>query len=354
VVLKVKVKIYFPGWLAALGTATFIWLCPTTSAAGNLYYLLREISIGGEGGWDYLSIDSAAHRLYVTHSTKIVVIDLEKDSIAGEITDTPGVHGFALARELGRGFSSNGNEAKVSIIDLKTLRTVAKVATDKNPDAILYEPQRQEVYVFNGRGNSATVFEAKTGKLVANIPLPGKPEFATADGRAGFVYCNIEDKNEVVVIETQAHQIAARWPIASGEEPTGMALDAMHHRLFVGCSNELMLMMNSTNGKIIASVPIGKGVDAVAFDPATQLAFSSNGEGTVTIAHEESAEKLEPIQTLATERGARTMALDSLTHKIYLASARFEPTPSPGPDGSVQRPKILGSSGKVLIYGPEK
>jgi DNA-binding beta-propeller fold protein YncE len=348
------VKIYFPGFLAALGTATFIWLCPTTSAAGNSYHFLKEIPIGGEGGWDYLSIDSAAHRLYVTHSTKIVVIDLEKDSIAGEITDTPGVHGFALAPELGRGFSSNGNEAKVSIIDLKTLRTIAKIATGENPDAILYEPQRQEVYVFNGRGKSATLLEAKTGKVVANIPLPGKPEFATADGRAGFVYCNIEDKNEVVVIETQTHQIAASWPIAPGEEPTGMALDLTHHRLFVGCSNELMLMMNSTNGKIIASVPIGKGVDAVAFDPATQLAFSSNGEGTVTIAHEKSAEKLELIQTLATERGARTMALDSLTHKIYLTSARFEPTPSPGPDGTVQRPKFISGSAKVLIYGLEK
>jgi len=318
-----------------------------SSAPENRYRFLKEIHIGGEGGWDYLSIDSAAHRLYVTHATRIVVIDTDKDSIVGEIADTPGVHGFALAPELGRGFSSNGKEAKVSIVDLKTLKTVAKVSTSENPDAILYEPQRQEVFAFNGRGKSATVFEAKTGKVVATIPLPGKPEFATADSRAGFVYGNIEDKNEVAVIETETHRLAETWPTAPGEEPSAMALDLAHHRLFIGCGNQLMLMMDSTNGKIVASIPIGKEVDAAVFEAATQLVFSSNGEGTVTIARETSPEKLELLQTLSTEASARTMALDPLSHKIYLMSAKIGPVQE-------KHPEVVNGTQKILVYGPEK
>jgi DNA-binding beta-propeller fold protein YncE len=311
---------------------------------------LKEIPIGGEGGWDYLSIDPAAHRLYVTHATKTIVLDTENESVVGEIADTPGVHGFALAPELGRGFSSNGKEAKASVVDLKTLKTIIKVPTGENPDAILYEPQRQEVYAFNGRGNSATVFEAKTGKIVATIPLSGKPEFAAADSRAGFVYCNIEDKSQIAVIETQTHKVAEIWSLAPGKEPSGLALDLTHHRLFSVCSNRLMMMVDSMSGKIVASVPIGKHVDGVAFDPSRQLVFSSNGEGTVTIAHETSPDKLEVVQTLQTERGARTIALNPVTHRIYLPTAKFEPRP----EGSTQRPKVIDGTMKVLVYGPEK
>jgi DNA-binding beta-propeller fold protein YncE len=326
-------------------------LCLTNAVVAEVQYrFLKEIPVAGEGGWDYLSIDSAARRLYVTHANRIVVIDVEKDSVAGEIGDTPGVHGFALAPELGRGFSSNGKEAKASIVDLKSLKTIMKVPTGENPDAILYEPQRQEVYAFNGRGHSATVFEGKTGKVITTISLSGKPEFAVADSRAGFVYCNIEDKGEIAVIETQTHQVAESWPLAPGKEPSGLALDLAHHRLFSGCANEMMMVVDSMNGKIVGSVPIGKDVDAVAFDPETQLVFSSNGEGTVTIAREVSPEKLQVIQTLPTERGARTMALDPKTHKIYLTSARFEGVD----EGSTRRPKAIAGNVKVLVYGPEK
>jgi DNA-binding beta-propeller fold protein YncE len=326
-------------------------MCLTNAfAVATQYRFLKEIPIGAEGGWDYLSVDPAAHRLYVTHATKIVVLDTEKEAVVGEIADTPGVHGFALSPELGRGFSSNGKEAKASIVDLKTLKTIMKVPTGENPDAILYEPQRQEVYVFNGRGNSATVFEAKTGKIVATIPLSGKPEFAAADSRAGFVYCNIEDKSEIAVIETQPHKVAEIWPLAPGKEPSGLALDLVHHRLFSVCSNQLMMMVDSMSGKIVASVPIGKHVDGAAFDSSSQLVFSSNGEGTVTIAHEASPDKLEVVQTLQTERGARTIALDPVTHRIYLPTAKFEPLP----EGSTQRPKVIDGTMKVLVYGPEK
>jgi len=321
--------------------------------AGETYRFLKEIRVGGDGGWDYLSVDETARRLYVTHTTKIVVIDLDKDAVVGEITDTPGVHGFAIAPELDRGFSSNGGENKASIVDLKTLATLAKVDTGENPDAILYEPVRQEVYTFNGRGKSATVFEAKTGKVVATVPLSGKPEFAIADPMAACVYVNIEDKNEMAVIETKTHTVVTSRPIAPGEEPTGMAFDAVHHRLFIGCHNKLMLMMDgyfcwgfaSPIDKVITSIPIGAGVDANVFDSGTQLAFASCGDGTVTIAHEDSPEKLTVVQTLATERGARTMALDPVTHKIYLASAKFEPAPAG------QRPKIVAGSFKILVYG---
>jgi DNA-binding beta-propeller fold protein YncE len=325
---------------------------PLLGAEGP-YRFLKEIPVGGDGGWDYASVEAASRRLYVTHATKVVVVDLDQDTVVGEITDTPGVHGFALAPDLNRGFSSNGGESKVSIVDLKTLATLAKMDTGRNPDAILYEPGQREVYAFNGRGSSATVFEANSGKVVATIKLPGKPEFAVCDEKAGRVFNNIEDQSVVVAIDTKTHEVVNTWPIAPGAEASGMAFDAAHHRLFLGCSNKLMVMMDSTSGKVVATVPIGDRVDANAFDPETQLAFSSNGEGTVTVAHEDSPEKLTVVQTLKTERGARTMTLDPKTHRIYLASAKYAVQPEPAAGGRV-RPQILPGSFKVLVYGMEK
>jgi YVTN family beta-propeller protein len=338
--------------LLALSFAGFMNV-PVCRAEGP-YHFVKEIPVGGEGGWDYLAIDETARRLYLTHATKVVVIDLDKDEVIGEIADTPGVHGIAIAPELQRGFSSNGKESKASVIDLKTLKTLSKVDTGENPDAILYEPSQQEVYTFNGRGHSATVIDVKSGKVVATIPLSGKPEFAAADPEAGRVYCNIEDKNEIVAIDVKTHQVVNTWPIAPGEEASGMAFDTTNHRLFIGCHNKMMLMMDSSNGKVVATVPIGQGVDANAFDPGTRFAFSSNGEGTVTIAHEDAPDKLTPVQTLTTERGARTMALDSKTHRIYLASAKFEQPAVQTPGVPQQRPQIIPGSLKILVYGNDK
>jgi DNA-binding beta-propeller fold protein YncE len=332
-----------------------LWLLNTISVsigrADGPYHFLKEIAVGGEGGWDYSSIDEAGRRLYVSHGSKVVVIDLDKEVVAGEILDTPGVHGLAPAPELERGITSNGRENKASIVDLKTLKTLSKVDTGENPDGILFEPGRQEAYLFNGRGQSVTIIDVKSGKAVATVPLPGKPEFAAADPKAGRVYNNIEDKNELVAIDTRTHQVVSRWPIAPGEEASGIAIDLDHHRLFIGCHNKLMEMIDSTNGKILASVPIGEGVDANAFDPGTQYAFSSCGDGTVTVAHEDTPEKLTVVQTLKTERGARTMTLDPRTHKIYLASARFEPSPEPAPGERRERPKMVPGSFKILVYG---
>src|SRR6266567_8034119 len=260
--------------------------------ADGSYHLLKEIPVGGEGGWDYLSVDEANRRLYVSHGTKVVVIDLVREEVAGEIADTPGVHGLAPAPELGRGVTSNGRENKASIIDLKTLQTLSKVDTGENPDGMLFEPGQQQAYLFNGRGQSATVIDMRSGKPVATVPLPGKPEFAAADPKAGRVYNNIEDKNELVSIDTRTHQVVNTWPIAPGEEASGMAIDLAHHPLFIGCHNKLMEMIDNTNGKVVATVPIGEGVDANAFDAGTQYAFSSCGDGTVTVAHEDTPEKL--------------------------------------------------------------
>src|SRR5438876_5229601 len=326
-------------------------VCASLCRAGGSYHFSKEIPVGGEGGWDYLSVDETGRRLYVSHGTKVVVIDLDKEVVVGEIADTPGVHGLAVAHELRRGITSNGRENKASIVDLKTLKTLSKVDTGENPDGMLFEPGQQEAYLFNGRGQSATVIDVKSGQPVANVPLPGKPEFAAADPKAGRVYNNIEDKNEIVAIDTRMHQVVNTWPIAPGEEASGMAIDLAHHRLFIGCHNKLMEMIDSTNGKVVATVPIGEGVDANAFDPGTQYAFSSCGDGTVTVAHEDTAEKLTVVQTLKTEPRARTMALDPRTHKIYLASARFEPALEPAPGERPQRPKMVPGSFKILVYG---
>ena len=330
----------------ALAIASLAAAVPAPAQDGP-YRFSREIPIGGEGGWDYLSVDPAAHRLYVSHATRIVVIDTQANKVVGEIPDTPGVHGFAIAADLGRGFSSNGRENKASIVDLKTLKLVQKVDTGENPDAILYVPSRHEVYTMNGRGKSATVFDAQTGKVVATVPLEGKPESAQADPKTGKVYINIEDMNAIKVVDMATHQVTATWPIAPGEAATGMAIDLATQRLFIGCDNKLMLMIDSTTGKVVYSVPVGEGVDSDWFDPATRLAFSSNGQaGTVTIAREESPTLLKVVQTLKTHRGARTMALDPSTHTIYLAATEYEPQPA----ASKERPKAVPGTFKVLVY----
>jgi DNA-binding beta-propeller fold protein YncE len=330
-------------WVVAIASGMTL----SVAAQQGAYKFSKEMPVGGEGGWDYLSVDSAAHRLYVTHGSKIVVIDTQAGKVVGEIADTPGVHGFAIAADLGRGFSSNGRENKASIVDLKTLKTIQKVETGENPDAIVYEPSRKEVYTMNGRGKSSTVFDALSGKVIATFPLEGKPEFAQVDPKAGKVYVNLEDLNAIKVIDVATHKVSATWSIAPGESPSGMAIDLDTHRLFIGCDNKLMLMIDATTGKIVYSVPIGEGVDSNWFDPGTKLAFSSNGEaGTVTIAHEDSPSLLKVIQTLKTTRGARTMALDPATHAIYLAATEYEPQAA----GSKDRPKAKPGAFKVLGY----
>jgi DNA-binding beta-propeller fold protein YncE len=339
--------------VATLVAATVMRPAPAaapSAAAAPHYGFITQIHLAGDGGWDYLSIDAAGRRLYVAHGDHVDVIDIDHNTLVGSIANTQGVHGVAIAHRLGRGYISDGQTAQASIVDLNTLATIARVATGDGPDAIAYDPVHNEVYTFNGRGHSATVFDAQSGNVVATIALPGRPEFAVADAASGRVYDNIEDKNLIVAIDARSHAIVDQWPIAPGEGASGIDIDSAHQRLFVGCHNQRMLMIDASNGRVMASVPIGKGVDANAFDPGTQLAFSATGEGTVTIAHEDSAEQLSVVQTLQTQAGARTMALDPSTHNIYLATADLVPAPPGSPPG---RPAIVPGSFRILVYGPQ-
>ena len=313
------------------------------------YKLVKEIQIGGDGGWDYLSVDPAAKRLYVSHATKAVVVDLSKDAVAGEIPDTPGIHGV-IAVPPGHVFTSNGRGNNASVVDAKSLQLITKVETEGNPDFIMYEPKQKQVYTMNGRGMSTSVIDAATYKVVATIPLNGRPEAAVTDVSAGRIYVNLEDKNSIAVIDIATHAVVANWPIAPGEEATGLAIDLKNHRLFIGASNKLMLMMDSTNGKIVDQVPIGAGVDSTWFDPETMYAFSTSGDSTTTIAHEDSPNKLTVIQTLKTAQGARTMALDPSTHRIYMATAPFQPPPAGAAPGR-GRATMVPNSMKILVFG---
>ncbi len=322
---------------------------PKTPAASG-YHLLKKIEIGGEGGWDYLYADADAHRLYVSHATKVVVIDTDKDSIIGEIPNTNGVHGIAVAADLGRGFISDGRDNSVTIFDLKTLKTLSTVPTGKNPDAIIYDAATKRVFAFNGGSSDATVIDAASGKVAGTIPLGGKPEFAAADGK-GMVFVNIEDKSEVAAIDSRKLEVKNRWSIAPGEEPSGMAIDRKTNRLFVVCSNAKMIVLNYENGKIVADVPTGDGTDAAAFDPKNKLAFSSNGAGTLTIVREDAPDKFSVVENVPTQRGARTMSLDAKTAKIYLPTAEFGATPAPTADRPHPRPAIVPNSFVVLVYG---
>jgi YVTN family beta-propeller protein len=337
-----KRTVWFALFLLVLGVAAM--------NAATVYRLLKTIPVGAEGGWDYLSVDAAARRLYVSHATKVVVIDTDKDEVVGEIAETPGVHGFAIAPELGLGFASNGRENKISIVDLKTLKTLSKADTGKNPDCILYVPGHQEVYTFNGRSNDASVLEAKTGKLIATIPLGGKPEFAVYDPGTDRVYNNIEDKSTVVAIDAKTHTVAETWPLAPGEEASGMAIDLKSHRLFIVAGNKLMIVMDNAAGKVVTTVPTGDGTDACVFDPGTGLAMASAGEGFVTIAKYTAPDQLKVVQTLTTARGARTMTLDPKTHKIYLAAAEYEAPAAPVAGQPAPRPKMKPGSFKILVF----
>ncbi len=316
------------------------------------YHVARHIAIGGSGGWDYVTIDSASRRLFVAHSNRVEVVAIDHQKVVGTIPKTEGVHGIALAPELHRGFVSNGRAGTMTIFDLDKLTTIAEVkATGENPDAILYDPATKHVFTFNGRGHNATVFDSD-GKVLATIPLDGKPEFAVSD-RAGHVYVNIEDKSELADIDANKLTVEHRWPLAPCQEPSGLAIDRAHRRLFSVCDNERMVVVDNTNGEVIALVKIGRGPDAAAFDDAKQLAFSSNGaDGTITVVREVSPNEFNVIDNVPTEHGARTMAIDEKTHHLFLPTAKLGPTPAPTPDRPRPRPSILPDTFEVVEVAP--
>jgi DNA-binding beta-propeller fold protein YncE len=319
-------------------------------AAGPGYHVIDKLQLGGEGGWDYLTVDSAAHRLYVSRGSHVMVVDLETNKVAGDIPGTLGVHGIALAPELGRGFTSNGHTDNVTIFSLETLKPIGEVKTGKNPDCILYDPASGRVFTFNGRSGDATAFNAATGAVDGAIPLGGKPEFARGD-EAGRVYVNIEDKSEVVEIDSRKLTVLNRFPLQGCEEPSGMGLDAANHHVFSGCHNKVMTVLDTAAGKVIATVPIGAGVDGNGYDPGAGFAFSSNGDGTLTVVRESSPGKFEVAETVTTERGARTMAIDLKTHRIYLPTARFGPPAAPTQDQPHPRPTLIPDSFAIVVVG---
>jgi DNA-binding beta-propeller fold protein YncE len=330
-----------------------VWMLLAASAApaaDSGYHLVNTYSIGGDGGWDYLTVDSSSRRLFISRATHVIVMDADSGKLLGDIPDTPGVHGIALAPELGRGFISNGREGTVTIFDLKTLATITKVKAGENPDAILYDPATKRVFAFNGRSHDATAIDAAKGTVLGTIKLEGKPEFAASDGK-GEIFVNIEDKSQIDAIDPARLAVKASWPLAPCEEPSGLAIDRKKRRLFAGCSNKMMAVVDADSGKVIATPAIGEGVDANAFDPKTRLAFASCGEGVLTVVHEDAPTKFSVVQSVSTQPGARTMALDEKTHYVYLVTAKFGPPPAPTAYNPQPRRSILPNSFVVLVYG---
>jgi DNA-binding beta-propeller fold protein YncE len=288
------------------------------------YHVIKKIPLGGEGGWDYLTLDGQSRRLYIARADRVVVMDVDTGAKIGEVANTPGVHGVALVRKRNRGFSSNGGEASVTVFDLKTLGEVARIKVGNRPDAIIYDPASGRVFTFNAGSRDATAIDAAMEKVVGTIPLDGKPEFAVADGK-GHIYVNLEDKSEVLELDARELSVLHRWPLEPGKEPAGLAMDRTGRRLFSTCHNEKMVILDADSGHVLATAPIGKGTDACVFDRDTRLAFSSNGDGTLTVVHEVGTGKFEVAETVQTQAGARTMALDPKTHNIFLATAKAKP-----------------------------
>jgi DNA-binding beta-propeller fold protein YncE len=333
------------------GIAVLVVFSQFLLADGPGLQVIKTWKLGGEGGWDYLEVDPEAHHLFISRATHVMVIDTESGKQVGDIPDTPGVHGIALAPDLGRGFTSNGREGTVTIFDLKTLQPISKVKdVGQGPDAILYDLATKRVFTFNGHGHDSTAIDAPTGKVVGKIPLDGKPEFAVSTG-AGEIFVNIEDKSELTAIDPQTLKVKSTSPLAPCESPSGLAIDVKNRRLFSGCDNKLMAVTDADTGKVITTLPIGDGVDADRFDPDTGFAYASCGEGVLTVVHEGSPEKFRVVENVKTEPGARTMALDSKTHLVYLVTAEFGPRPAPTAQEPHPRPPILPDSFEVLVVG---
>jgi len=321
------------------------------AAAGPGYHVTTTYGVGGEGWWDYLTADSDARRVYISRGTHVMVIDADSGKPVGDIPDTPGVHGIALAPELGRGFTSNGREGTVSIFDIKTLATSSKVKVGDNPDAILYDPATKRVFTFNGRSQDSTAIDAASGKVLGTIKLDGKPEFAASDAK-GMIYVNIEDKSELTAIDPSKLEVKKTWPLAPCQEPSGLSIDRKNRRLFVGCDNKMMAVVDADSGKVLATPAIGDGVDATTFDPETGLAFASCGQDAVlTVVKEESPDKFSVAENVPTKRGARTLALDAKTHNVFVVTADFGPRPVATADNPHPRPQMLPDSFVVLVVG---
>ena len=313
------------------------------------YHITHQVSLPGDEGWDYLLYDSQGHRLFVSHGSRVLAVDGEKLAVTGEIADTPGVHGIALAPDLGRGYISAGRAGTVVVFDLKTLARVQEIkVTGENPDAILYDPATHRVLTFNGRGRNVTVIDARTDEIAGTVAVDAKPEFAVTDGK-GRVYVNLEDRNSLAALDPQKVAVLSAWPLPGCDQPSGLAIDAAHARLIPVCGNKLMAVVDAASGKMLGSAPIGGGVDAAAYDPGTRLAFASCGEGVLTVVRIGSSGRPQVVESVTTQRGARTMALDLEKHRVFLVTADFLPPPPATAEQPHPRPSIVPGSVRLLV-----
>jgi DNA-binding beta-propeller fold protein YncE len=345
--MRSKPTALFAMFLVAILLVAFVLLSNAASNTSD-YTLVQKITLGGEGGWDYFDVDPTTGHVFIPRGEHILGVDSSGKQLAdvGKAHDT---HAIVFAPELKSAFLSA--EGSVDVLDTEKMQVVRRIdLSGKDPDAILYDASTKRVFTFNGGGTKdATAIDTSTDKVVGSVPLGGKPEFARTDGD-GHIYVNIEDKNQVVAFDSKTLKVLHTWPIAPCKEPSGLAIDVEHKRLFAGCHNQLMAVVDYTNGKVVATVPIGKGVDANRFDPATGLAFASCGDGTITVAHEDSPDTYTVVQTITTQRGARTMALDIKNHNVYTVTADFGPPPPATPENPHPWPKVIGKTFTLLIF----
>ncbi len=333
--------------LAAIAAGT-----PLQARADPTLSIIDQWPVGGTGGWDYLTLDASGARLFVSRGTRVDVIDTQAGKIMASIPNTNGVHGIALAADLHRGYISNGKADSVTVFDLDTLKTIKEApVSGHNPDAILYDPSGKHVFTFNGRSKDVTVLDAATLATVSTLPVPDKPEFAVDDGD-GTIFVNIESEpGQMAVIDSRKLTVKAVWALPGCASPSGLALDRAHHRLFSVCDGKIMVVTDATTGKQVAKVAIGEGPDAAAFDAGRGLVFSSNADGTLTVIHQDTADRYQVAYTVPTQKGARTMALDSVHGKVYLVSSAFDPAPPPTPEQPHPRPVPKPGTFTVLVAG---
>jgi len=330
----------------ALAMVSGAALFPAAHASGELK-VLKTIPVAGDGSWDYLAVDSKVRRLYVSHGTEVDVLDANTGEVIGHILDTPGAHGIALVPTMHRAFISQGLSDRVAMVDTETLRTLRQVPAGKKPDAIIYDPATRRIFANNGDGDSTTVIDAATGDVVGTLDLGGSPEYAAADG-TGHIYINLEEQNETIAIDSQNLRVDRRWPVSPCKAPSSMAIDQHNRRLFIGCRNHFMTVLNIDTGRVITSLPIGDHVDATVFDPERRLIFCSNADGTLNVFRQLSADEYRSVQTVKTALGARTMALDPATHQIFLPTADLD-TSAPLKPG--QKAPVKPGTFRLIVVG---
>jgi len=340
--------------LSLLGAVVLSSGLAIASPPDSGYHLLKKYQLGAAPGgkeyWDYITFDPATRRLYISHNTEVKIVDADTGSVVGSIPDLKRVHGIAIVSDLGRGFISDGGADEVVVFDPKTLKVTGHIKTGGNPDCVIYDPASRHIFAMNGKSNDASVIDPATAAVVATIPMGGRPEYAVADGH-GTIYDNIEDKNEVVAIDSLTNAVKSRWPIAPAEEATAIDLDVQHHRLFIGGRNKLLAIMDTSTGKVIQSFPIGAGVDTNLYEPESGLLFVAAREGLLHIFHEDTPDHFSAVETVKTEFGARNMALDPKTHRLFIDTSDFGAAPQPTTEQPHPQPVPVSGTFRLLVYG---